>query len=292
MHTTDPSIGCRTPSSDSGFILILVLWIAGLVAAVALAFTLVVRSQSLSSANRAHLARAELAADGLARLVAYRLAVAPAPAEAHALDSSVSYCRWDEDATASVAVQDAGGLVDLNTASPELVQALLRAATKDRESAELLFAELQDFRDADTVAQAGGSEPASYPGRGYGPKNGPFAVPEELDQLPRMNEGLFKTLVPLTTTLSQQPGIDLSRAPDPLLSLLGSEAQRFQSPSPGRMFRIDVMVELQSGTRFRRIAQVSLERQPDRPYAVLLWQRGGDPGETPAMPAAAPSCFN
>jgi general secretion pathway protein K len=278
--------------ADSGFILIVVLWIVGLVAAVALAFTLVVRSQSLSSANRAHSVRAEMAADGLARLVAYRLAAAPAPADAYPLDSSVRYCRWDDGATASIAVQDAGGLVDLNTASPELVQMLFRATAGDQAIAAALFADLQDFRDADTVAHAGGSEPFNYPDRGYGPKNGPFAVPEELDQLPGVKEALFKTLVPLTTTLSQQPGIDLSRAPAALLSLLGSEAQQFQAPSPGRMFRIDVLIELHNGIRFRRIAQVSLERQPDRPYVVLLWQRGGDPGEVPPMPEAAPSCFN
>ncbi len=189
-------------------------------------------------------------------------------------------------------MQDAGGLVDLNTGSPELVRALLLAATKDQGKAEALFAALQDFRDADSVAQSGGSEPRTYPGQTFGPKNGPFAVPEELDQLPGMTGDLFKTLVPLTTTLSQQPGIDPTRAPTSLLSLLGSDAQRFQSPSPGRMFRIDVMVELFNGIRYRRIAMVSLERQPDRPYSVLLWQRGGDPGETPPMPEAAAPCLN
>ncbi len=91
MNTAEPGIDFRKPSPNSGFILIVVLWIVGLVAAVAVAFVLVVRSQSLSSANRVHLARAELAADGMARLAAYRLAAAAAPDAVYALNGAPDY---------------------------------------------------------------------------------------------------------------------------------------------------------------------------------------------------------
>lgn len=189
---------------------------------------------------------------------------------------------------ASIAIQDAGGLVDLNTGTSDLLLRVLPAAAGDNTTGKSLFAELKDFRDADTASQGGGDEPVTYPGRNYGPKNGPFAVAEELDQLPSMTEETLRALVPQTTASSQQPGIDPTRAPPKLLALLGGDAQKFQSPSPGRVFRIDVMVELANGTRDRRLADISLERQPDRPFAILAWQRGGDPSGVAPMPGDLP----
>ena len=182
-------------------------------------------------------------------------------------------------ATVTVTIQDQGGLVDLNTASPPLIDRLLEGLGLAKPESQALQAALRDYRDPDHDAQTGGSEPATYPGRKTGPKNGPFSTPEELDQIPGLTEQVFATLTRVTTVSSQQMGIDLERAPQELRQLLGISnpsdlsALAFASPSPQRVFAIDAAAELADGSRFTRHALIALLRQPDRPFAILGWQQ-------------------
>lgn len=281
-----------TGAADEGFVLVSVIWIAGLLAVVATAFAITVRSHTLAGSNIVYNTRAESVADGMTLATALRLATATNVK--FKLNGETNYCRWPDDIAVAISVQDQGGLADLNTASPELLRALLQGlGANDVKSAEIIAA-LQDFRDPDSQSAAGGEEPAMFPGKSYGPKNAPLTIPEEIDQVPGLDDALFHKLMPLVTTYSQQPGIDLSSAPKQLLALLGAgeSSLRFASPSPAKTFGIDVIAELKNGSRFRRQAYISLLRQPDRPFAILAWQRGGDTGEATSLPAGGPPCFN
>ncbi len=59
---------------DAGFVLVSVIWIAGLLAVVATAFAITVRSHTLAGSNVVYNTRAESVADGMALLPRYRLA--------------------------------------------------------------------------------------------------------------------------------------------------------------------------------------------------------------------------
>ena len=281
-------------SSDAGFVLVSVIWIAGLLAVVATAFAITVRSHTLAGSNIIYNTRAELVADGMALVTALRLASSANANESSKLNGEPNHCRWSDDIAVAISIQDQGGLVDLNTASPSLLLALMRGLGEDDLKSAEIVAALQDFRDPDSQSASGGIEPAYFPGKAYGAKNAPLAIPEEIDQVPELDDALFHKLMPFVTVTSQQSGIDLSSVPQKLLDLLGTRdaAARFASPSPAKTFSIDVTAELKNGSRYRRQALVSLLRQPDRPFAILAWRRGGDPGEAPPLPTNGPACFN
>jgi general secretion pathway protein K len=284
----------ESPDKDSGFVLVSVIWIAGLLAVVATAFAITVRSHTLAGSNVIYNTRAESVADGAALATALRLAMPANAYEPLKLNGEPAYCQWSSDIAVAISIQDQGGLVDLNTASPALLSSLLRGLGADEAKSAEIFSALQDFRDPDSQSASGGAEPAVFQGKAYGPKNAPLAIPEEIDQVPELDDALFHKLMPFVTVYSQQPGIDLSSAPQKLLDLLGTRESslRFASPSPAKIFSIDVIAELKNGSRYRRQALVSLLRQPDRPFAILAWRRGGDPGETQPLPASGPACFN
>ena len=63
--------------SNDGFVLFSVIWIAGLIAVVASTFAISVHLHVKSEANLGGSMEAELAADGLVRLVAFDLGSAP-----------------------------------------------------------------------------------------------------------------------------------------------------------------------------------------------------------------------
>jgi hypothetical protein len=65
------------PKSDDGFVLFSVIWIAGLIAVVASTFAISVHLHVKSEANLAGSMEAELAADGLVRLIAFDLGSPP-----------------------------------------------------------------------------------------------------------------------------------------------------------------------------------------------------------------------
>jgi general secretion pathway protein K len=283
---------CRR--GEHGFVLVSVVWIAGLLAVVATSFVIAVRSYTLAGANAASNARAESIADGMAVLTATRLA-AGTPFK---LDGEARYCRWSDDVTVAVAVQDQGGLVDLNTASPGLLAALLRGLGAGEAAAAAMQEDLLDFRDADSQTTSGGAEPATYPGKSYGPKNAPLAVGAEIDQVQGIDGDFLRRLMPHVTVYSQQPGLDPAVAPQALRTLLGmagnagEQPHRFASPSPAKVFAIDAVAELDNGARYRRLTVVSLLRQPERPFAILEWRRAGDPEGSRPLPRTGDACVN
>ena len=292
--TQNNSLETNSGSPDAGFVLVSVIWIAGLLAVVATAFAITVRSHTLAGSNVSYNTRAESVADGMAIVTALRLSAPANVNELPKLNGELAYCQWSNDIAVAISIQDQGGLVDLNTASPELLKTLVQGIGADEAKAGEIVAALQDFRDPDSQSASGGIEPAVFPGKGHGAKDAPLAIPEEIDQVPELDDALFHKLMPFVTVTSQQPGIDLSSAPLKLLDLLGTResAARFASPSPAKTFSIDVTAELKNGSRYRRQALVSLLRQPDRPFAILAWRRGGDTGETPPLPTSGPACFN
>jgi general secretion pathway protein K len=286
-------------SSDSAFVLISAIWIAGLLAVIASAFAINLRVQILSGANVVQSAKAELIADGLVNLTAFRLAAENEPDPNLPRNGQAWTCQWDENAVAQLAVQDQGGLIDLNAASGELLSQLVEHVGLKDNAVQPLVTAIQDYRDSDHDAADGGSEPDSYPGVSFGPKNAPFQAVEELDQIPGMNDKLYDSLSPFVTVQSLQPGFDPKLMPAQLKELLGVNAdgtvpsplQPFVAQSHGSVFSIDATVRLQNGTVFQRHAVISMIKQPDRPFMISSWQRGRNV-EVGPVAVAAKSCLN
>ncbi len=274
-------ISAKNIRQEDAFVLVSVIWLAGLLAMVTAAFSLSVRVNTLTGSNIVHNARAELIADGLVRLVAIRLATQKDQVRPERRDGSALRCLWGKDAAAEIALQDQGGLIDLNTSSLELLETVLKGIGRNSEQAKVLAESISDFRDQNTVAARGGAELMAYTGKTFGPKNAPFQVIEELAQIPGIDDALYNSLKPLVTTHSLQPGFDPESMPAKLKTVLGiNDAANLppsiavmRSQSPGNVFAINVAVQLAGGATYVRHAIISLLRQPERPFAILAWQR-------------------
>jgi type II secretory pathway component PulK len=284
----------RSVKQDAGFVLIAVIWLAGLLAVVATAFIIAVRSNNLMSSNTAQGAQAELAADGLVRLTMARLVDGGVARR----NGEVFVCRWSSDIVAEISVQDQGGLLDINTAVPDLVLAVLRGLGARADDVPGIAAAIQDYRDVDRQSADGGAEPALYQFQTFGPKNAPLDAPEELDQVPEISDELLFKLLPLVSTQSQQTGFDMAVAPMVLKRALAAgglsdtDLLKFSSPTAAKVFAIDVVATPKNGARYRRVALVALTGQQERPIATLAWQRGRAPaGVVEIVRAGERDCF-
>lgn len=262
------------------------IWLVALVALIAATFAIAVRLHVKAAANVADSARAEALADGLTKLIALQLAIEPtgkAAAGGSNAKGEPWYCRLTDDFSARIAVQDQGGLIDLNGASAELLERLFAAVGFEPVRAKRLAAAVVDFRDPDSSPLAHGAEEKDYRRAGltHGPKNSAFHAVEELDQVLGFEPGEVGRLLPLVTVHSQAAGIDPKVAPSALLSMLelgGTTARRsgssgFVSRSSGKALGIEVMVGSKTGGTFRRRAIVLITRHPNRPFAILDWRQ-------------------
>ncbi len=281
-------------SREEGFVLIAVIWIAGLLAISATSFLSLTTSQIFLARNVAESQMLEGAASGMATLASYELAQSNSTQKSPLWQN----CVWNAEVTVSYRIQDQGGLVDLNTANPDLMLALLSGLTRNPERARQIYEEMQNFKDPDQVASTGGEEPEQYKEQSYGPKNAPFETPFELDQIPGIDDDEFVALQNFVTVQSQQSGLDLTLAPKKLEVLLkagitaGVDVQQFNIPSPARIYAIDAIARRKGGGAFQRHTVINLLRQPEKPFAILEWRRANSLSNDQEGPASIQPCFN
>jgi general secretion pathway protein K len=294
-----------------------VLWLLALMTLVTMVLLTAVRVDVRAAGQFVRHAEAEALADGVMRLVALRLGDRdrrPLDAAGLPRDGTPLLCGHG-DAAVAVAVTDVAGLVDLNAASPALLEWLLRGLGVAPERAAALAAAIVDFRDEDDIPGVNGAESAAYRAAGlaHSPKNAPFETVTELDQVLGMDVALLGRLRAVTTVHSRQPGIDTFVAPREILDAAaasgaaGSGAaasadsgvaaradipSMFRIPSRARAYRVIVTAQLPDGGRFAREAVI----EPDRTAALGFWMREWtEPASTttvkPEVPDGAMQCI-
>ncbi|MDP6952033.1 MAG: type II secretion system protein GspK, partial [Alphaproteobacteria bacterium] len=113
-----------------------------------------------------------------------------------------------DGAVLSLAIQDVGGLVDLNSARDELLAGLFVAAGLPGNEARDLAAAIRDYGDEDDLVRPGGAEAPAYRAAGLPePKNGAFQFPDELRAVLGVTPELFEAVRPAITVWSGRPGI-------------------------------------------------------------------------------------
>jgi len=282
-------------SGDGGFVLVSVLWLLALLTLITLALLTAVRLDVRATGQLTGHAEAEALADGLMRLVALRLGdrdQRPLAAAGLARDGTAMRCKH-EDAVVAIAVTDVGGLVDLNAASANLLEWMLRGLGAAPDKAVSLAAAIVDFRDADDVPGVNGAESAAYRAAGlaHGPKNAPFETVTELDQVLGMDRELLNRLRAVATVYSRLPGIDATLAPREILSAAAASSRaavaaasgqlgtpssadiprEFRVSSRGRAYRATVSVQLPKGGRFAREAVIEIDRTAALGFWVREW---------------------
>ena len=293
----------RTSAREDGFALVLVIWGLALISLLIVSVTTTARYRVISASNIAEGAKAEALAEAGVNLVRLELLaglLGAAPEDSNLIaDGRPRLCVMPGGALAALAVEDEGGKVDLNTASPKLLTVVLRGFGADFDEADRLAAAIAEFSRPSTsrtldhaVFQAYGAD-----GRSYGPKKAPFETALELDQVLGMRSDLFRAVLPNVTVHSRKPGVDprvarpallaalagrdpqsvleLSRRPAAFQereSLMGIPAE-FLMSSNGRSFLIHVEVRTAGGGLFAQEAIVELTGGAT-PEVLREWRRG------------------
>ncbi len=290
------------PAQQQGVALILVLWACALLAIVLGGVAVLARTEGLQARYQFAQVQARYDAEaGLARAVA--ALQDPDPRRRWLGDGRPYTFRFD-GATVTVRITDEDGKIDLNTATPQVLEGLLHALGTESTQARDLAAAIADWRDGNDASRPGGAEAAGYrrAGRDYGPRNGPFASIQELQLVLGMTPELYAKLLPLVTIWSGRNVPDPAHAPAPVLAALPGmdteEAGRYvrrrrhADPARGLPALPDGTVVTAGGggvthsivstaTRpdgARAVLHATIRRHGNRPdgvpYAVLQWREG------------------
>lgn len=287
---------------QSGIALVAVLWIMVVLAALATSFSTSTRTQVNLARNLVEASKAEAIADaGLARAAAGLIM----PLDEGGLRADGTVYAWQfAGGEARFSMADEGGKIDLNAASRTLLRDLLTVAEVDRRRAETLADAIVAYRRG----EAGGNrqfEAGADAAAEFGEDSGktPFALVEELQQLPDMTGDVYGRLAPALTIYSGQPDPDANAAlPEVRAALAVSRGQRetqanesavdttlplppdgplsilkegnFAARSMARVFTIHCEGRSPGGGIFARDAVIALEYGGGRPYSIRLWRQG------------------
>ncbi|MBD8881840.1 MULTISPECIES: type II secretion system minor pseudopilin [Rhodanobacter] len=282
----------KQPAGQRGVALLLVLWACTLLAILLGGYAVLAHTEALQTRYQFAEARAHYAAEaGVMRAL---VALQDPDLKRRWVADGRAYPFPFDDATVQVSMIDEGGKVDLNAASPEVLQGLFRAAGLDAAAAGKLAANVVDWRSF--VAEAGQADSAraayAAAGRDYGPRHGPFATLQELQLVLGMTPELYQHLEPAITIWSGRAIPDPTTAPPLVLAAIpGVDPQQVQAllaarqqnggsgTSPiggGITHSIRSQAELADGTRavIRATIRLQQSRMGSQPYTVLRWQEG------------------
>lgn len=202
---------------QTGIALVVVLWVLALLTVVVSGFAFTMRTESQLVSNLTGQSRARAAAEAGLHFAIVQLSRPPAQRKL-AVDGTPAEWRFGESVI-RIAVQDTAGLVDMNTASPQLLKGILRAQGLEDGDVESLNDAIQDFRDGDEQKRLHGAEDDDYQDadRPYGAKDANFDALEELLQVLGMSPELYARLLPLVTLHSRETGVNPKLAPAAVL---------------------------------------------------------------------------
>lgn len=281
---------------EHGYITVMVLTFAGLMAALVAATMHVARP----SLGQAVVNIDELQADGLidAGLAAAGYALYAAKAQVGAVDGLTVPL---ETGTVKVNVVPEGGRVDLNGADKRVLEGLYTAVGTGAIAAPAFAARILDWRDRNNKAERMGAESDEYRQMGldYGPRNRAFLSVNELMRIPGITEEDFVRLAPYLTVFNPEGRIDPGGAelavlravpqmtdaaaveikqafadPDIArkeLNRLIQPYRRFLAPRGNNVFRVRVEARLPGGYA-KAVEAVIMSGGRASPYYVLHWK--------------------
>ncbi|HWU76108.1 MAG TPA: type II secretion system protein GspK [Rhodanobacter sp.] len=284
--------GLPNRASQRGVALLLVLWACTLLAILLGGYAALARTEGLQARYQFAQTQAHYAAEaGLMRAI-YGLQD-PQVKQRWIGDGRAYTFRYD-GARVVIHATDEGGKVDLNTATPEVLQNLFQAAGQPPAQAEQLATHVVDWRNPPTIASQGDAQRAAYAAAGlsYGPRNGPFASIGEAQLVLGMTPALYRRIEPVLTiwsgntspnpntasTLALQaiPGMTAAQ----LQQILAVRQHNANDPSMalnnGTTHSIQSEATLADGTRAVLRATVRMQAGliGIQPYAVLRWREG------------------
>ena len=278
-----------------------VIWGLGVISLLITSFMSNGRLRLQTAFNIASAAQANLIADGaigaaVLSLLSERNASA-VQADRLVHDGTPLFCVLSGAAVA-VSIEEEGGKVDINSASPKLLQAMLMGFGVEMRQADALANAIVTFRTAPTNDITQPQVISDLSGKPFPPKRALFQTALELDQVEGIDAQLFRELTPFVTVHSRSPGVDARSASPALFAALSGLAiddvrTLIAAPFPNSLdrsdprfpsaftqggdrgaFRIHVEALLPTGQAAAREAVVDLRASSAGPYAIRELRRG------------------
>ncbi len=205
------------PCRQRGVAFVVVIWLMALLTILLGAFALIARTEGMQARHLYDATVARYAAEAGINQASYFLSV-PDP-QMRWIPDGRGYAFAFDDAQIEVRITDESGLIDLNTADQLMLTELFTSAGVEADAAEALAAAIQDWRDPDDLVSPNGAEDAEYEAAGYtwGPKNAPFDMVSELQQVLGMTPALYQRIERTVTVYGGQARPNLAFAPIEIL---------------------------------------------------------------------------
>ena len=262
---------------QQGMALIVVLWLIVLLSVMAAGHSRNVHTETRLASRQVEIAKARgMAEAGINHVILEMLA--DGSSDEIPIDGSVfAVDIYDEQVT--LAVRRATGLVDLNAASADLLNAVLQACDVEEGRRPNIVDAILDWRDGDDLRHLNGVEDRDYLAAGvpWTSRDDAFRSIDELKYLPGIDQGLFERMAPLVTVHSGRAGIDLENAPPILvMALTGKQVEPANSTELRARrigtFHIYATVATQSGTLASIEAVVTTSRSAVKPVTIREWR--------------------
>ena len=189
---------------------------------------------------------------------------------------------------------DESGKVDINAASPAVLEGLFKAAGMKEQAAQVLASRVVDWRSFGSGNPGTSPDAAAYAAAGldYGPRHGPFASIEELRLVLGMPPAVYRAIASQVTLWSGRDMPNPATAPPLALAAIpGMDATKIKQAQDARLtmspaaamawvngvtHSIRSQATLADGTTAVLRATIRLRgiRSGVQPYAVLRWQEG------------------
>jgi general secretion pathway protein K len=269
---------------QQGMALILVLWLIVLLSVMAAGHSRNVHTDTRLASRQVEVAKARgLAEAGINHVILEMLA--DDSTDEISIDGTV-FAIDVYDTTVTLAVRKASGLVDLNAAGPDLLDAVLQACGVEGGRRPALIDAILDWRDGDELTHLNGIEDKDYLAAGlpWTSRDDRFKAIDELKYLPGVDQGLFERMAPLVTVHSGRGGTDLENAPPILVATLTGYEISPATQGDGRAgtanrrdrqlgtFHIYASVAAGSGTVASIEAVVTTSRSAGKPVTIREWR--------------------
>ena len=226
----------QVKSPQSGFALVLVLWVLSLLAIMAGSFALTMRRESTIVAGIKDNAAASAAAEagtGYAEMMLLQ----PDQNKRWRADGNIYQVDFG-DTQVRLKLLSESGKIDINKASLPMLQALMAQAPVEEEQQTKLIGAILDWRDQDDLLNIDGAEKEEYKDAGlkYQPRNKPFQTLEELQMVLGVDEKVYNWLESIVTVYSGQPQVNLKLASTKVLGVMpGLDASLIETFATARL---------------------------------------------------------
>jgi general secretion pathway protein K len=287
--------------SDSGFILVAVLWILAALAALASTYSIYLGNAAFATQINDDRLRIRNAISTGIELSAYQLLAVPEQARPPQGAFTVRLAR----ATIDASFVSESARVDLNAAPQNLLEGLFAAVGVDPAQAASFADRVIGWRKkADPVGQNSEVEAYKEAGLDYAPRQASFQNVLELPLVLGLPPHIVERILPLVTVYSGHPEIDIRVAPpevlaalpnvtpdqlqkvlgarmqnpedgDALLKLLGS-SQALANDKSNPTARVRMQIRLDNGRTARAEVVILVMQNEDEPFRVLSWRDDSD----------------